>query len=250
MKPHILQRWCIPHKQDAEFVACMEDILELYSLPYDPLFPVICMDEQPVQLLKETRTPIPMRPGRPLRVDYQYERNGTASVFMFVDPHRGWRHASPRQRRTKLDWASEIRELLQVHYPDARKVRLVMDNLNTHKSACLYEAFPPEEARALVRRLEIHLTPKHASWLNMAESELAVFTGQCLCRRIPDFETLQSTAVPWERERNAQHKGIHWSFTLQDARARLVHLYPLLAHSPEGSMPSDQSTPQLTPMAA
>ena len=207
----------------------MEDILEQYSLPSDPFSPLICMDEKPVQLLKETRTPIPIGADRPLRIDYEYERNGTASIFMFVDPHRGWRHVSARPRRTKLDWALEIRELLQSYYPNASRIRLVMDNLNTHKIASLYEAFTPEQARALARRLELHFTPKHASWLNMAESELAVLTRQCLSRRTADLSTLCNEIAAWERERNTQHAGIHWSFTIQDARSRLEHLYPPIA---------------------
>jgi hypothetical protein len=179
-----------------------------------------------VQLVKEKRIPLPMGHGRPRRVDYEYERNGTACLFMFVDAKGGWRHLSVRERRTKVDWAWEIRQLLDVHYPKADIIRLVLDNLNTHAIASLYEAFPPQEARRLTRRLDIHYTPKHASWLNIAEGELSVFTRQCLCERIPDTETLRATAAAWERDRNAQHKCIEWTFTTEDARERLPHLYP------------------------
>ena len=238
MKPHILKRWCIPPKHSADFVAAMEDILDQYSLPSHSSEPLVCMDEQPVQLLKETRRPIPMGPGRPLRIDYEYERNGTASIFLFVDPHRGWRHVSARPRRTKLDWAWEIRELLDTWYPGVPRVRLVMDNLNTHKLASLYEAFPADEARALARRLELHFTPKHGSWLNMAESELAVLTRQCLGRRITDLPLLCREIAAWEHERNAQGKGIHWTFTIQAARDRLAHLYPPVADVTERFAPT------------
>ena len=235
MKPHLIQHWCIPPKQDAQYVARMEDIVDLYALPHDPRVPLVCMDEQPVQLVKEKRIPIAMGPGRPRRVDYEYERNATACVFMFVDPKGGWRRVSARQRRTKVDWAWEIRQLLDVHYPDADIVRLVVDNLNTHTISSLYEAFPPDQARGLARRVDIHYTPKHASWLNMAESELSVFTRQCLCERTPDIETLQATASAWERERNAQHKCIDWTFTTEDARQRLPHLYPEVAGDPSSA---------------
>ena len=226
MKPHLIQRWCIPPTQDAQYVARMEDILDLYALPHDPRAPTVCMDEQPVQLIKETRIPVAIAPGRPHRVDYEYERNGTACLFMFVNPKGGRRHLSVRERKTKVDWAWEIRELLEVHYPDADIVQLVVDSLNTHTSASLYEAFPPQEARRLAARLDIHHTPKHASWLNMAESELSVFTRQCLCERMPDIGALRVSGAVWERDRNAQHKCIDWSFTTEDARGRLPHLYP------------------------
>jgi hypothetical protein len=207
----------------------MEDILDIYALPHDPCAPIVCMDEQPVQLVKEKRIPIAMGPGRPRRVDYEYERNGTACLFMFVDPKGGWRRVSVRERRTKVDWAWEIYELLQVHYPHADIVRLVLDNLNTHTIASLYEAFPPEQARRLARRLDIHYTPKHASWLNIAESELSVFTRQCLCGRMPDIDALRVSGAAWERDRNTQHKCINWSFTTEDARQRLPQLYPKVA---------------------
>lgn len=204
----------------------MEDILELYCLPYDPEIPMVCMDEQPRQLLKETRQTLVAEPGKPERYDYEYERNGTAAIFLFTEPLAGWRKVNVRQRRTSVDWAEEIRELLEQDYPQAKKVRLVCDNLNTHKIASLYAAFEPEQARSLARRLEIHYTPKHGSWLNIAEIELSVFTNQCLARRIGEIEMLARESKAWERKRNAKQKGVDWQFTTDDARIRLKHLYP------------------------
>src|SRR3990172_11237116 len=204
----------------------MEETLDLYCLPYDPEIPLVGMDEQPVQLVKETRLPIPAGPGHPKRVDYEYERAGTANVFMFVEPLGGRRCANIRRQKTRVDWAHEIKELLNVRYPDAKRVRLVMDNLNTHGTASLYEAFPPEEARRLARRLEIHHTPKHGSWLNMAEIELSVLTRQSLDRRIPDIETLRHEVKAWERNRNGKQKGVDWRFTTEHARIKLRRLYP------------------------
>lgn len=202
--------------------------MELYCLPYDPNIPLVCMDEQPRQLIKETRTALPTMPGKPRRVDYEYERNGTAALFMFVEPLDAWRHVDVRERRTALDWAHEIRELLEVHYPNAPLVRLVCDNLNTHKIASLYEAFEPAEARVLAKRLEIHYTPKHGSWLNIAEVELSALSSQCLSRRIPDIDTLRNETQAWEQKRNAQQKGVDWQFTTHDARIKLKRLYPQL----------------------
>lgn len=216
----------IPPKHNAAFVAHMEDVLELYCLPYDPRIPVVAMDEQPVQLIEETRRPIPARPGQPVRYDYEYERAGTANVFLFIEPLRGWRRTSVRERKTRVDWAHEIKELLDVDYPHARRVRLVCDNLNTHTIASLYEAFPPQEARRLAKRLEMHHTPKHGSWLNVAESELSVLTRQCLDRRVPDVETLESETKAWDQRRNATGKRVDWRFTTRDARIKLKHLYP------------------------
>ena len=204
----------------------MEDILELYCLPYDPNIPLVCMDEQPRQLIRETRTALSAMPGKPRRVDYEYERNGTAALFMFVEPLGAWRHVDVRERRTALDWAHEIRELLEVHHPHAPLVRLVCDNLNTHKIASLYEAFEPAQARVLAKRLEIHYTPKHGSWLNIAEVELSALSGQCLNRRIPDMDTLRHETRAWEQKRNARQKGVDWQFTTHDARIKLKHLYP------------------------
>ena len=204
----------------------MEDVLELYKRPYNPAIPVICMDEQPTQLIKETRMKIPVEPGKPERVDYEYERNGTAVNFMFTEPLAGWRKVNVRERKTSIDWAYEIRDLLDEDYPEVEKVILVCDNLNTHTIASLYEAFEPEEARRLAERLEIHYTPKHGSWLNVAEIELSVFTKQCLDRRIPDMSTLQQEAKAWYRKRNANQKGVDWQFTTEDARVKLKRLYP------------------------
>jgi len=218
--------WVIPPKGNAAFVANMEDVLELYKRPYNPAIPVICMDEQPTQLIKETRMKIPVEPGKPERVDYEYERNGTAVNFMFTEPLAGWRKVNVRERKTSIDWAYEIRDLLDEDYPEVEKVILVCDNLNTHTIASLYEAFEPEEARRLAERLEIHYTPKHGSWLNVAEIELSVFTKQCLDRRIPDMATLQQEAKAWYRKRNANQKGVDWQFTTEDARVKLKRLYP------------------------
>jgi len=204
----------------------MEEVLDLYSLPYDEEIPLVCMDEQPVQLIGETRVPIPAKPGHPARVDYEYERKGTANVFMFMEPLGGRRTVNIRERKTAIDWAHEVKELLDEGYPEADQVRLVMDNLNTHKIASLYEAFPPEEARRLARRLEIHYTPRHGSWLNVAECELSSLTRQCLGHRIGDLETLHRETKAWERERNEKQTGVDWQFTTDNARIKLKRLYP------------------------
>jgi hypothetical protein len=204
----------------------MEDVLEVYKRPYDPNRPVICMDEQPTQLIKETRIPLPGEPGRPECFDYEYERNGTANNFMFTEPLGDWRRANVRERKTKRDWAEEVKELLDEDYRDAQTIVLVMDNLNTHTAGALYEAFAPAEARRLLDRLEIHYTPKHGSWLNIAEIELSVFTRQCLGRRIPDLATLRSEAAAWSRDRNAAEKRVDWQFTTERARGKLKRLYP------------------------
>jgi hypothetical protein len=216
----------IPPEQNADFVAHMEDVLDVYHRPYDPASPVVCMDEQPTQLVGETRVPVPAEPGRPERHDYQYERNGVAVNFLFTEPLAGWRKVKVRERKTAVDWAWEIRELLTMDYADAPKVVLVCDNLNTHGIGALYEAFPPEEARRLTKRLGIHYTPKHGSWLNIAEIELSALTKQCLDRRIPDIETLRHEAKAWERERNARQKSVDWHFSTTDARIKLKRLYP------------------------
>jgi len=194
-------------------VAAMEDVLDIYQRPYDAKTPVVCMDEQPVQLTKETRIPLPPEPGKPTRYDYEYERNGTASIRMFCEPLSGKRTVEAHERRTMTDWAQQIKHLLDVDYPNAEKVILVCDNLNTHKPAALYKSFPPEEARRLLNRLEIHHTPKHGSWLNMAEIELAALTRQCLDRHIQDLPTLQSELAAWNIQRNATGKTISWQFT-------------------------------------
>ena len=216
----------IPPKQNAEFVANMENVLEIYKMPYNSAIPVICMDEQPTQLIKETRMKMTLEPGKPERVDYEYERNGTAANFMFTEPLGSWRKVNVRQQRTSIDWAYEIKELLDKDYRQAHKVVLVCDNLNTHKIASLYEVFDPQEALRLAKRLEIHYTPKHGSWLNVAEIELSVFTKQCLDRRIPDMTTLQQEAKAWYRKRNSNQKAVDWQFTTDDARVKLKRLYP------------------------
>jgi hypothetical protein len=198
----------------------------VYHRPYDPRRPQICMDEQPVQLIKEKRTPIPASEGEPTRYDSEYERNGTAVNFMFTEPLSGWRKVKVMEHRTSVDWAHEVKELLDVDYPDAEKVILVCDNLNTHKPASFYEAFSPQEARRLVNKLEIHYTPKHGSWLNIAEIELSALTTQCLDRRIPDLQTLGQEIKAWEQKRNVGQKSVDWRFTTDDARIKLKRLYP------------------------
>jgi len=204
----------------------MEDVLEVYGLPYDPEIPLICMDEQPYQLLNHSRKPIPMKPGKPLKEDYEYVRNGTCSIFVFTEPLVGWRHVCARERRTKIDWALMIQELLEVYYPHAKRIRLVMDNLNTHSVGSLYEAFPPELALNLAKRLEIHYTPKHGSWLNIAEIELNVMTMQCLSRRISDLVQLNLQLSAWKDHRNAATKLVSWHFSTVQARGKLISLYP------------------------
>jgi len=206
----------------------MEDVLEIYHRRYDPSCPVICMDEQPVQLVKETRLPLPAKPGQPQSVDYEYERNGVANIFLFTEPLAGWRKAVVTERRTAVDWAAEIQRLLDEDYAHSEAIILVCDQLNTHKLASLYTAFPPATARRLVERLKIHHTPKHGSWLNMAENELAALTRQCLDRRIPDRATLERETTAWYSQRNQLNQSVDWQFTTADARIRLKRLYPQL----------------------
>ncbi len=203
----------------------MEDVLDLYAEPYDPKHPVVCFDEKPVQLLEETRVPRPPAPGKPAQIDFEYRRKGTANLFMAVEPLAGWRQVTVTKQRTKLDFALQMK-LLCAHYPEAERIRVVLDNLNTHTSACLYEAFPPEEARRLARRLEFHYTPKHGSWLNMAEVELSVLGSQCLDRRIGTQDGLANEVSAWTTSRNAERVCIQWRFTVHDARRKLSHLYP------------------------
>lgn len=207
----------------------MEDVLSVYKQPYDPDRPLICMDETSKQLTLETRSPIAIRPGHPERYDYEYRRNGVCNLFMFCEPLVGRRHVSVTKRRTRLDWAAQIKVLLDVHYPDALKITLVMDNLNTHTGASLYEAFEPAEARRLLQRLDIHYTPKHGSWLNMAEIELGIISRQCLNRRIGDQETLTMEVAAWETRRNSADAKIDWRFTTEDARIKLKRLYPTIS---------------------
>jgi hypothetical protein len=204
----------------------MEDVLEVYQRPYDPQYPVVCMDEKPYQLLGEVRAPIPMKPGRAKREDSEYVRNGTCSIFIFTEPLAGRRHQDARERRTKVDWAAQIDKLLTIHYPDAEKIILVSDNLNTHTISSLYEAFTPEKALRLAKRLEMHHTPKHGSWLNIAEIELSAMTTQCLSRRINNLSSLREELSAWETCRNKQTKSVDWQFTTTDARVKLKRLYP------------------------
>jgi hypothetical protein len=203
----------------------MEDVLEVYQRPYDPRRPVVCFDEQSKQLTKETRRPVPAAPGRPARTDYEYERNGTANLFLWFEPLAGQRHVKVTHRRTARDLAEALRDLID-SYPTAEKIVLVMDNLNTHKPASFYDAFPPHEARRLIQRLEIHYTPKHGSWLNMAETELSVLTKQCLNRRIPDHPTLIAEVAAWQHARNTARCRVDWQFTTDNARTKLKRLYP------------------------
>ena len=224
-----LEYWVIPPEADAEFVAGMEEVLDTYAASYDSKYPVLCMDEQPLQLLKETRTPIPATKQHPRRIDYEYERAGTASVFLFCEPLAGWRSVSIRERRTKVDWALEVAKLLGTRYAAAEKVILVCDNLNTHTKGAFYEAFPPAEARAIVRRLEFRHTPKHGSWLNVAENELSSMTRQCMRgRRFRTAEALRSETSAWQQRTNDKQRGVEWQFRIDDARTRLKSLYPKL----------------------
>jgi hypothetical protein len=222
-----LEYWVIPPEANAEFVASMEAVLDTYALPYDRRFPVLCMDEQPVQLLKETRQPIPATKSHPRRVDYEYERAGTASIFLFCEALAGWRQVTVRERRTKVDWAREVAELLRTRYRDAEKVLLVSDNLNTHTMGAFYEAFDAVTARELVKRLEFRHTPKHGSWLNIAECELSAMTRQCVHgRRFATIEDLRSETAAWSASVNSKQRGVDWQFRIDNARVKLKTLYP------------------------
>jgi transposase len=225
LKPWQEKMWCIP-AVNAEYVARLEDVLDLYAAPPDPQHPVVCFDETPRQLIGEARVPIQAEPGRPRRVDYEYVRNGTANVFMFVDVNRPWRHANVTDHRTCVDFAECMRDLVDEHYPEAKRIRVVLDNLSAHSPAALYQAFDPGEARRILSRLEFHFTPKHASWLNMVEIEIGVMVSPCLDRRIPDKATLIKEITAWERRRNAEEARIKWMFTVDRAREKLGRLYP------------------------
>ena len=207
----------------------MEDVLDVYELPYDPMYPVVCMDEKPYQLLDDVRQPLPVRPGDNQKTDSEYKRNGTCSIFAFVEPLGGRHHVSVHEHRTAIDWAMGIKYLSDEMFPDAKKIILVMDNLNTHKAASLYKAFPPSEARRIIKRLEIHYTPKHGSWLDMAEIELNVMTRQYLSRRISPLDKLKCELSAWEMERNRDTAKIQWHFQTVDAREKLISLYPTLS---------------------
>ncbi|MEE3501728.1 IS630 family transposase [Acidiphilium acidophilum] len=228
LKPHLQKQWVIPPDTSAAFVAAMEDVLEVYHRPHDPTHPVVCLDETSKQLIAETRSPIPAKPGNPARHDYEYERNGTANLFMLFAPLEGWRHVEVTDRHTAVDYAEILRDLSDKHFPDAARIVLVQDNLNTHKPASLYEAFPAAEARRLVERFEWHYTPKHGSWLDMAETELSVLATQCLNRRIADKQTLINEVAAWEISRNQKNAKADWQFTADDARVKLKRLYPVL----------------------
>jgi len=221
----------IPPKQSGEFVATMENVLETYHLPYDPEVPVVVMDEQPVQLFKEVRQPIAATRHHPKRVDYEYERAGVANIFMFAHPLGGWRRVSVREKKTKNDWAHEVRILLEEDFPNVKKIVLVCDNLNTHTKGALYETFEPDVARALARRLEIVPTPKHGSWLNIAENELSALTIQCVKgRRFGTIEELRKEVIAWASQCNTKQKGVHWQFNIKNARTKLHSLYPKIKY--------------------
>ena len=226
LQPWRKKRYCIPERDAARFCAQMEEILGVYVSPHSKDEPLICMDESSKQLLSDVFEPVAMQPGQPTCEDHHYQRNGVRALFMFFNPIEGWRRVGVRENRTRVDWAEEIKTLLTVDYPQAKKVRLVCDNLNTHHSASLYEAFPAEEARAYAQRLQFHYTPRNGSWLNMAEIELSVLAEQCLDRRIPTHETLVTEVSNWQRFRNQDAAKVTWRFSLDDARTKLAHLYP------------------------
>jgi hypothetical protein len=219
----------MPKAGDADFVCAMEDVLEVYKRPYDPARPLVCLDEASKQLVADITPPRPPQPGRPARQDYEYERRGTANMFMVVEPLAGWRHVKVTARRTSEDFALLLRDLSDRHYPEAERVVVVMDNLNTHKLSVLYQVFPPQEARRLQERFEVHHTPKHASWLNIAECELSALGRQCLARRLDEQPRLESEVAAWEDTRNSQQVRVDWQFTTADARIKLKRLYPVLA---------------------
>lgn len=225
IKPWQHKMWCIP-AVDAEFVCRMEDVLDLYGEDYDSKNPVVCFDESPTQLIGETREPIPAKPGQHERYDCEYKRNGTTNLFVLINPKDGWRNVDVTEHRTKIDFANQMKNLSDTHYPNADKIRIVMDNLSTHKLSALYEAFEPEEARRIIRRLEIHHTPKHASWLNMVEIEIGVLRGQCLDRRIDNIELLRSEISAWQTQRNKEKAKINWMFNVDKAREKMGRLYP------------------------
>jgi DDE superfamily endonuclease/Homeodomain-like domain len=228
LKPWLREEWCIPPGENASFVYHMEDVLDVYQRPFDPRYPLVCFDESPVQLVRETRQAIPMKPGQVERYDYEYHREGTANLFMFFAPLHNWRHVKVTQHRTKRDWAYRIHDLLYEHFPQAERCVLVQDNLNTHDPAGFYEVFPPAEAKAMLDRLEFHFTPKHGSWLNMAEIELSVVDRQCLNGYLPSMTVLIQEIAAWEDERNTQQATVDWRFTTADARIKLKKLYPVI----------------------
>jgi transposase len=242
LKPWLKEEWCIPPKQNAEFVYRMEDVLEVYQRPEDARFPLICFDETPVQLIRETRQSLPVKQGQPKRYDYEYHREGTANLFMFFAPLLNWRHIKVTAQRTKADWAQCMDELVHQHFPNAERCVLVEDNLNTHTPAALYETFQPAKARSILDRVELHFTPKHGSWLNMAEIELSVLSRQCLNGYIPNRDFLASETLAWETERNANQATVDWRFTTADARIKLKKLYPVIHY--------DENTQETLPIKA
>ena len=225
LKPWRQEHWCLP-KVGGEFVAAMEEVLDVYEQAYDPAHPVVCFDEKPVVLHADVRPTLPVAPGMPERIDYEYERKGTANLFFLVDPLRGWRQVTVTAQRTKQEYAEQMRWLADVAYPEAEYVRIVQDNLNTHTPGALYEAFVPEEARRILRRLQFHYTPKHASWLNMAEIEIGIFQRSCLRQKLGNEQQLIQQVAALQAERNAKHCTISWQFTAGDARVKLQRLYP------------------------
>ncbi len=225
LKPWRKDMWCIP-KVDGEYVARMEDVLDLYAETPDPGRPVVSFDESPTQIIGEVRLPISAKPGQLERYDCEYRRNGTANLFIFLNVHEPWRHVKVTDHRAAVDFAECMRDLVDVHYPQADLVRVVLDNLSTHSAGALYQAFPPQEARRILRRLEFHYTPKHASWLNMVEIEIGVLRSQCIDRRIGDRATLEAEVAAWEQQRNAELAGINWMFTVEKAREKLGKAYP------------------------
>jgi transposase len=227
IKPWRHKMWCIP-KVDGEYVARMEDVLDLYAESADPAKPVVCFDETPVQQIGEARVPIPAEAGRPARIDYEYRRNGTANLFVFLNAHEPWRHVKVTDHRTCADFAECMRDLVDTHYPEASYIRVVLDNLSAHSASALYQTFPAEEARRILRKIEFHFVPKHASWLNMVEIEIGVLKGQCLDRRIGDRGTLEREVAAWEGRRNAAGARVNWLFTVENAREKMGRAYPVL----------------------
>ncbi|NTW89209.1 MAG: IS630 family transposase [Desulfobulbaceae bacterium] len=226
IKPWLKEQWCIPPKEDAAFVCNMEDVLEVYTRPYDPKRPLICMDEMPKQLLADTRAPTLVQAGQPAREDYEYQRNGVTDLFMLFEPLQGKRYVRVTEQRRRVEWAQVMKYLADELYPEAEQIVIVMDNLNTHTPSAFYLVYTPEEARRLIQRFEFHFTPKHGSWLNMAEIELSALARQCLDRRLPDIETVTHEVQAWQDQRNSEVVKVHWQFTTADARIKLKHLYP------------------------
>jgi hypothetical protein len=240
LKPHLVKMWCIPPEANAEFAWRMEAVLSVYKLPYDPERPQVCMDEASKQLIAEVRQPEGLEPGKVRRQDYEYERKGTCNLFMFFEPLRGWRRVWVTRQRCKVDWANCVKMLLEENYPKAKKVLLVCDNLNTHTGGALYQAFGPRVAKGLCDRLEFHPTPKHGSWLNMAETELSVMGGDCLDRRMDSAEFVGTEVQAWQADRNRREAKVRWRFTIEDARIKLEKVYPVMDALDEGDAEDDE----------